>query len=648
MKKRLTWKLFVISLAVFVFISCNSHHNKTQRKSPIEYVKGQKITLSKLSNHPRLFFSKGEETKILRLTKNNSLFKSLIELLKQRADTILSKSSIFQGDTTTNLHKSREAISRIITLSLAYRLFNDKRYANKVEKYLLIISKLHSWHPEHFLDTAELTTAVAIGYDWCYDQLSEKAKKAVAEAIVNKAFAPAWPVYENGDQGSWAKRNTNWNLVCNSGLVTGALAIADRYPQKVKRIIQYAARFTPNEIKNYAPNGVYYEGPAYWNYATMYLVLLLDNFQRNLGTDFGLSVMQGVRKTAKYYINTLSPTNHVFNFADSHATKATLEPIYFYFSRKFNQPEVAAFYRSYLKETLNTESEQQVLHHLPRFFFLSIPWFDDTSYSGSLNQSKLQVFEGKPDLLVFNGDKGNKGELFLIAKGGDPATAHNQMDIGSFVVGSQGIRWGIDIGAEKYSLPNFWNYSPGTDGTRWAYFRNTNLAHNTINIDGKIMYSLCHGNLARFNDSNKKPYGIFNVNSCFKVRSDSVLIGFRMLSPNMMMAQYYVKLNPKAHYVNWRFFTRANITIKKNIVELQQKGKRFYLKILSQGNVRIQENKNVQPYISKARPIKGVKMIGASVSPQRNNWISFSILMGKNISKLRNISIDDILLIAKW
>src|SRR5699024_7162711 len=184
---------------------------------------------------------------------------------------------------------SRKAIKRIGTLSLAYRLFDDERFTNKVEKELLNIASFKSWHPEHFLDTAEMTTAVSIGYDWCYDQLSKKTKKAVESAIVNKAFAPAWPVYKHGDQGSWAKRNTNWNLVTNTGLATGALAIAEKYPDKAKRIIQYAADFTPNNIKHYAPNGVYYEGPAYWNYSTMYLSLLLDNFHRILGDDFGLS-----------------------------------------------------------------------------------------------------------------------------------------------------------------------------------------------------------------------------------------------------------------------------------------------------------------------------------------------------------------------
>ena len=29
------------------------------------------------------------------------------------------------------------------------------------------------WNPKHFLDIGEMVTAVAIGYDWCYDYLNE-------------------------------------------------------------------------------------------------------------------------------------------------------------------------------------------------------------------------------------------------------------------------------------------------------------------------------------------------------------------------------------------------------------------------------------------------------------------------------------------
>jgi oligo-alginate lyase len=94
--------------------------------------------------------------------------------------------------------------------------------------------------------------------------------------------------------------------------------------------------------------------------------------------------------------------------------------------------------------------------------------------------------EGEPDILVFNGDHGDPDRFFLTAKGGKLVMAHNQLDVGSFIVENQGIRWGIDPGTDSYSLPGFFDYS----FMRWQYFRNSNLGQSTLNIDGNLAYQL--------------------------------------------------------------------------------------------------------------------------------------------------------------
>lgn len=65
--------------------------------------------------------------------------------------------------------------------------------------------------------------------------------------------------------------------------------------------------------------------------------------------------------------------------------------------------------------------------------------------------------------------------------------AHQQMDCGTFVLESEGIRWTDDLGSDDYNLPGFWDYKP--NGQRWKYFRNNNLSHNTISIDHQIQYA---------------------------------------------------------------------------------------------------------------------------------------------------------------
>ena len=40
------------------------------------------------------------------------------------------------------------------------------------------------WNPSHFLDTAEMSTAFALGYDWLYDYLTEEQRKFIEENAI--------------------------------------------------------------------------------------------------------------------------------------------------------------------------------------------------------------------------------------------------------------------------------------------------------------------------------------------------------------------------------------------------------------------------------------------------------------------------------
>ena len=39
---------------------------------------------------------------------------------------------------------------------------------------MLYMAGYDNWNPEHFLDVAEMTMALSIGYDWLYEVLSPK------------------------------------------------------------------------------------------------------------------------------------------------------------------------------------------------------------------------------------------------------------------------------------------------------------------------------------------------------------------------------------------------------------------------------------------------------------------------------------------
>lgn len=584
-----------------------------------------------LAPHPRLFFSKDEEKSVLQKAKNNTLLSQLIEVLHKEADKDLNAALQTYLPDDHFLSTSREQIRRVLNLSMAYRLFKDDRYAKKAEEELLNISSFPSWNPDHFLDVAEMTTAAAIGYDWCYDYLSPASRQIVEKSIIDNAFAPAWPIYETEGKTPFNREN-NWNMVCNSGMVNGALAIGDKYPQEMEKIVQYAIKYTPHLLESFASEGVFNEGPGYWSYNGMYMALFFDNLNRIIKNDYGLPDFEGLNNTARFYIAQVGASNQSFNYGDA-SEKIDYSPTFFFLSKQYKQPDVAAFYRSSIKSALG-EYQLKGDFSLPRLFFLSIPWFDDSAAKEVIDD-RLTIFKGVTDLIIINGDKKSvSNRLYLAAKTGRGSWSHNHLDGGSFVLDCDGERWAIEIGAESYSLPDFWDYKPG--GVRWNYFRNTNQAHSTLTIDNKISNSDGMGEIVKSNKDVNQPFGIFDLSSYYPDKATSVIRGFKLLAPKTVLVKDEIVLKPGAKEVSWRFITNAEVKVNRNTATLSQNGKLFYIKCLLPDVFQLKVFP-AKPYSKEEKPIKGVNIVEITLNAS-GKLLSIPVLLSNKMDESERTS----------
>ncbi|MDR0395378.1 MAG: heparinase II/III family protein [Tannerella sp.] len=562
-----------------------------------------------LRPHPRLLFVAEDAARLEVLKGAHPLLDRLRADLPVQAEKLLNL-PLQTPRSEEMLNISREQVYRMITLSLAFRLTEDTRFAVKAEEELNHVCDFPDWHPEHYLDVAEMTAAVAIGYDWLYSILTPETKRKIVSSIKTKALDLVVEEYRTGDENSWAKRETNWNVVCNTGMVLGALAVADHYPDLCRHIVENAVKYVPNCVDHYAPDGVCYEGPAYWGYTNIYLSLLLKSLNDNFGNDFGLSILPGVEQAVLYYIHALSPSGKVFNFANSGDTSPDTNPIYFYFSRKFNQSEAAAYYRGILSEKLEKCES-------PRgFYFLSIPWFDPAPFTGN-TVPKLNVYTGINDIVVFNGDRSLPGHIYLIAKTGDPDRAHQQLDVGTFIVETDSIRWSDDLGADYYSLPGFWEYKPG--GRRWNYFRNTNFSHNTLAIDGKLQYSEGRGEIESYNLS-ERPEVVMNLSGVYKGQAESVRRKFLLSDDTQMIITDSVALRSASQRISWSMITAAQVECRGNTAVLSKDGKNFYLEIISPAGASFAAEK-AKVATAEEKPLEGYTLISTTVSGKREQVI---------------------------
>jgi hypothetical protein len=361
------------------------------------------------------------------------------------------------------LDKSRRCLDRIYTLALLYRLDKKPQYLNRAMKELRAAAAFKDWNPSHFLDTAEMTHAFAIGYDWLYPDLKPADRALLKKAIVELGLNQSLPIYK--DQRWWVVATHNWNQVCNGGMGLGALAIADEEPALSAKILKYAIASIPRAIASYGPDGGWSEGPGYWAYATRYTVYFLSGLETALGKDFGLSNIEGFSRAGHFRVYSCGTAGMTFNYADA-GSNIEETPSMFWLARRFKQP-VYAWHQQRLLETARHPHA------------LNLAWYSTEATSPqAAGWAPDQYFKGV-QVAFLRSSWDDKEAIYLAIKGGDNKANHSHLDLGSFVLDAAGVRWAMDLGSDNYNLPAYFG------AKRWDYYRLRTESHNTVLIDSE-------------------------------------------------------------------------------------------------------------------------------------------------------------------
>jgi len=141
--------------------------------------------------HPRLFLSHQRLDMLQSGIPGDPFFAALARSLLREADSLLdAQPTEFRIVGPRMLERSQEVLRRVATLALAFRAGGRREYLNRVKTELFAAAAFPHWNPDHFLDTAELCTAFAIGYDWLYSDLSDADRRQIRGAMIEKGLKP--------------------------------------------------------------------------------------------------------------------------------------------------------------------------------------------------------------------------------------------------------------------------------------------------------------------------------------------------------------------------------------------------------------------------------------------------------------------------
>ena len=420
-------KLLSTLVIWFCIIACKKDETTPLANLPAN-LKNLKI------EHPRLFLTdqKLEELKVAR--KNDAVLDKYVNAVIATANSIISKpmlTRVLIGPRLLDV--SRELLKRTSHLAIAYRFTADKKYLDAAVNNMKAVCDFTDWNPSHFLDVAEMTNGVAIGYDWLYNDMSKTDRETIRNGLKIKGLSEYRKSYESA---WWHNGDNNWNQVCNGGLLVGALAIAETDPT-------YASDFIPKVVPNlafsnkfYAPDGAWYEGPGYWSYATEYLSYGMSALQTALSDMYGLEKTDGLAKSGLVPMICAGPTNFILNFADSgENSKATSSAAMFFLSNVYNNSQVSNYLHNYIK---SSNALATPFH---------VAWYKAPS-SEEVSPPLDYFLKGEINELVFlRSSWTDPNASWIGIKSGINSSNHSHLDLGNFELDAGGVRWAKDLGS---------------------------------------------------------------------------------------------------------------------------------------------------------------------------------------------------------
>jgi len=570
--------------------------------------------------HPRILLLNGEEGQIVKSIAANPVWAKMHLAIVNECDNIILLPPVERIQIGRRLlDKSREALRRIFYLSYAWRITGEEKYFRRGEKELIVISNFSDWNPSHFLDVAEMTLAVSIGYDWLYPKLSDESRTIIREAIVKKGLNQSLDPKYN----SWVKGTNNWNQVCNAGMTYGALAVAEDYPEISKNIIDRAIESIKLPMGEYQPDGAYPEGYGYWGYGTSFNVLFLSAIEKVFASDFGLNSSPGFLQTARFLQNMTGVTGLAFNWGDSGST-GSLSPAMFWLAQRNRDLSQLRVEKSYLQHNDFSRFTKDRL--LPAVMI----WGKDLPLD-QVEEPKERGWKGQGanPVCLMRTSWSDPNAIYLGFKAGSPSVNHGHMDIGSFVMEAEGTRWASDFGMQEYeSLESkgIQVFGRTQDAQRWSIFRLNNLAHNTLTVNGQLQLVNGYAKIDQYSDQPDFMYAISDLSTLYENQLAKVKRGVAIVDQKFVVIRDELVAVNKPTTVRWTMMTSATPEAGKDRITLHKEGHQLVVQVNNPANVPMR-TWSADPTTNFDAPNPGKILIGFEFELQPDQKQTVEVLL---------------------
>jgi len=527
-------------------------------------------------DHPRLMLKDADLARLKERHKTDTVLQKYVRDILNQADDYCRAPMLTHAKRGPRLlHVSRECLHRMYALALAWRWTGEERYARAAKENLLAVCAFQDWNPSHFLDTAEMSHAVGLGYDWLFHYLDRDTRERIRSALIERGMKPGLMQYteertvyttgraakEKGIGASWTRANGNlgpynWNQVCNGGLVVGCLAIAETDPEYARLIVPKAVTILPYALRTYGPDGAWPEGRGYWHYATRYTAYGLAALQTALETDFGLSRIPGLSGAGNFPIHTEGPM----------VQSREPTPCLFWLANTYRNALFADWEHAVLEH--HAARPEHVVWYRPPSGLSPYPDVLDYHFRGAVESALFRSAWNDPDA------------LFVHVRAGYNQINHAKLELGHFDMDAMGVHWAINLGADNYNLPGWWERQKG--GRRWTYYRANSLSRNVPQLDRRIQNPMARASFIKTEVNTAAPFVLVDLSDAYDELAEKVTRGVAIVhNRRAVLVQDEFELERSCE-VAWGMTTDAEIAVKsRGVAVLTLEGKELVARVLS-------------------------------------------------------------------
>ena len=397
---------------------------------------------------PRSLGYREEVERAVRLSKTNKEAEKISENLLKTADKFMERKVQYELDRSKEQAALATAIvdyDDMLALYWAYLTTGQQKYLIRLKEHVLAMAGMEHWYGDCFyLMTSRALVTLSMAYDFLYDEFTAAERERIAKAMVEKGFLPARKLYyglEDEKKWPWCIRRTNWNFICNSGVIFAAGTLFGEYEtelcadtlEKAIQSLEFACIWL-------SPDGELFEGLGYAAYTWNYLVFALQALETNFGSSFGLGDGPGAHLSYKVPFQLMSASGF-FSQGDTGTTLRLGTQYVMWQARKFQDHTIPALRRKQVEAAGDSRMDR----------FTDLLWFDENA---NLDEGQLDYVSEAVWTAVSRSDWSGEGMVFCI-HAGDNTLEHSHMDLGTFDLEAMGFRFASEMGIDSgiYCVP---------------------------------------------------------------------------------------------------------------------------------------------------------------------------------------------------